>query len=159
MRSPPDDERVRARLVDGLAVGCVATLLMTGLAMTAPALAGPRLPLAAARALTGLRLHSWALALALALHLVYGTLAGALFTASARHISVGRGALYGCALWAVALTVYAPLVGLGFCAARQPGLAALALPPHLLYGLVLGALAPRGEIVQPLFDGDLDALT
>jgi hypothetical protein len=142
------EERTRRRLCQGLAAGVVATLAMTALLLAAPALAGvPRLP---ARALAA---HPLWLGAGAAAHLVYGALAGALFSGAARAITVGRGALYGLGLWGVAAAVYAPLFGLGFVASRHPGLAALLLPAHLFYGGVLGALGPRGTIVQPLDGG------
>jgi hypothetical protein len=146
-------ETVRRKLLAGLAAGLVATLVATALLAAAPALAGARLPSAAARAVALLRAHPRMLVAAVAAHLTYGALAGALFAAGARAVTLGRGLFYGLGLWGLAVAVYAPLVGLGFLAARQPGLSALLLPAHLLYGAVLGALAPRGEIVQPLDDG------
>jgi hypothetical protein len=48
------------------------------------------------------------------------------------------------------MVVYAPLVGLGLLASDVPGLGAVLAPLHLLYGLCLAALGPRGEIVQPI---------
>jgi hypothetical protein len=149
-------ETTRQRLVDGVTAGCVATLIMTTLVLVAPALGGGRLPLRAAEALLSLREHPVYASLALAVHLLYGSLAGGLFAASARRITVGRGVLFGLGLWGVAVAVYAPLVGLGFVTSREPALAALAIPAHLLYGTALGALAPRGEIVQPIEDRTAD---
>ena len=67
-------------------------------------------------------------------------------------VNVASGLFFGLALWGVAVAVYAPLVGLGFVASHEPALAALLLPAHLLYGATIGALAPRGEIVQPIED-------
>jgi hypothetical protein len=143
---------VQRRLREGLAAGFVATLVMTALMVAAPAMGGPAMPLAAARAALSVRTHAPAPALLLlvGLHFAYGSLAGALFTAGARAITVGRGLAFGFGLWALAGLVYAPLVGLGPFAAHQPGLAAVLLPGHLLYGVALGALAPRGEIVHPI---------
>jgi hypothetical protein len=149
-----DDEALmetnRRKVIDGLAAGFVSTLVMTAGLLAAPALGGGRLPAEAARAVLGLRAHPAAALLALVVHLAYGSLAGGLFTAGARAITVGRGALFGLGMWGVAVAVYAPVTGLGFVASREPALSVFALPIHLLYGVALGALAPRGEIVQPL---------
>jgi hypothetical protein len=139
----------RQRLLDGLAAGTVATLVMTALVFAAPAFGGPHLPPAAARVIVGLRAHpSWVLGGLLA-HLCYGALAGALFVAGARAVSIAAGVKFALGLWGIAAVVYAPVVGLGFLASQRPGLAALAIPAHLLYGLVLGAVSPRGEVLQP----------
>lgn len=57
-----------------------------------------------------------------------------------------RGAAYGVALWLVAQAVVMPLAGVGFFSMAKPRrLAALAwsLGTHLLYGVVLGAIATR----------------
>lgn len=147
-----DHEAMRRRLLDGMAAGTIATLIMTGLTLAAPALGGPHLPEVAARALLSLKSNPMLLLLALVTHLAYGSLAGALFAVATEEVTLGRGLLYGLSLWGVAVAIYSPLVGLGFVASHQPGLAALTLPLHLLYGVVLGALVPRGEIVQPIRD-------
>ena len=89
---------------------------------------------------------------AFVLHFGYGALAGALFAGGAERVNVASGLFFGLALWGVAVAVYAPLIGLGFVTSHEPALAALALPAHLLYGATLGALAPKGEIVQPIED-------
>jgi hypothetical protein len=89
---------------------------------------------------------------ALVIHFGYGTLAGALYGAAADRPSLGSGLFFGAALWGVAVAVYAPLIGLGFVSSHEPALAALALPAHLLYGVTLGALGPKGEIVHPIRD-------
>ncbi|HZS38948.1 MAG TPA: hypothetical protein VFF06_19075 [Polyangia bacterium] len=143
-------EAARRKLAFGLQAGLIATLLMTGLLVAAPLLAGWRTSQAAAQTIAQLRAHPLIALAALAAHLTYGAAAGALFTVGARAINVTRGALYGLGLWGVAAAIYAPLVGLGFVASHQPALAAVALPLHVAYGVALGAFAPRGEIVQPL---------
>src|SRR5581483_3885798 len=127
-------EAARRKLAFGLQAGLIATLLMTGLLVAAPLLAGWRTSQAAAQTIAQLRAHPLIALAALAAHLTYGAAAGALFTVGARAINVTR----------------APLVGLGFVASHQPALAAVALPLHVAYGVALGAFAPRGEIVQPL---------
>src|SRR3954471_19808121 len=104
-------EATRQRLVDGVTAGCVATLVMTGVVIAAPALGGGRLPLRAAEAVAQLRGHPLTAAFALAVHLAYGSLAGGLFAVSARRISIGRGVSFALGLWAVAVVVYAPLTG------------------------------------------------
>ena len=124
---------------------------MTALVVAAPALAGARMPELAARAVMTLTGRPLVLLAAFVVHFGYGALAGALFVAGTRRINVGSGLFFGLALWGVAVA-YSPLVGLGFVASHHPALAALALPAHLLYGATLGALAPRGEIVQPIDD-------
>jgi hypothetical protein len=144
------EEVTRRRLFDGLVAGAIATLFMTALMLAAPALGGPALPRAFAGAVLALRERPIWLLVGALVHLGYGAMAGALFAAGARAVTIGRGVIYGLGLWGVAVAVYAPLVGLGFVASHRPGLAAMALPAHLLYGAVLGVLAPRGEIVQPL---------
>ncbi len=85
-------------------------------------------------------------------HFGYGALAGALYAAGASRVSLSSGIFFGVALWGVAVAVYAPLIGLGFVASHEPALAVLALPAHLLYGVTLGAMGPRGEIVHPIRD-------
>jgi hypothetical protein len=143
-------EQNRAKLLRGLAAGVVATLLMTGLLFAAPALGAA--PEAAARLLQALRARPLLVLVALIFHFGYGALAGAMYAAGADRISPRSGLVFGAALWGVAVAVYAPLLGLGFVASHEPALAALVLPPHLLYGVTLGALGPRGEIVQPIRD-------
>lgn len=145
-------ERNRHKLWHGVAAGTIATFLMTALIVAAPSLAGPRLPEVAARAAAALRTRPLLFLLALLFHFGYGALAGALFAAGTHRVTLAAGLFFGLALWGVAVAVYAPLIGLGFVAAHEPALAALALPAHLLYGVTLGALAPRGEIVQPIDD-------
>lgn len=57
-----------------------------------------------------------------------------------------RGAAYGVALWLMAQAVVMPLAGVGFFSTAKPRpLAALvwSLGTHLLYGVVLGAIATR----------------
>jgi hypothetical protein len=138
----------RARLLDGLGAGLAATLLMTAVALLVPA-SGSTLPYFVTRVLRDLAAHPGWLALAMATHLAYGGLAGALYFGGAQRVTFGGGVLYGFTLWGVAVAVYAPLVGLGFVASQRPALAMWSLPAHLLYGLALAAFARRGEILQP----------
>jgi hypothetical protein len=140
----------RAKLRRGLGAGAIATLVMTGLIFAAPALGA--VPEAELRVLTALRARPLLALVALAFHFGYGGLAGAMYAAGADRVSLGSGLFFGAALWGVAVAVYAPLIGLGFVASHEPALAALALPAHLIYGITLGALGPRGEIVQPIRD-------
>jgi hypothetical protein len=144
------DELTRRRLRDGALAGLLATLLMTALLCAAPSLSGRDAAEASERLCALARAHAPAFALGLVLHFGYGALAGALFAIIHPGATVGSGISYGLLLWAVAVTVYSPLCGLGFLARAEPALAAMVLPAHLLYGAVLGALTPRGEIVQPL---------
>jgi hypothetical protein len=143
-------EQNRAKLLRGLGAGAIATLLMTALLFAAPALGA--VPEAARRVLQALRAHPLLALAALIFHFGYGGLAGAMYSAGADRVSLGSGLFFGAALWGVAVAVYAPLIGLGFVTSHEPALAALALPAHLLYGVTLGALGPRGEIVQPIRD-------
>jgi len=136
----------RERLHDGLRAGLAATLLMTGVALVW----APRLPGDAAELMRWLGERPPWLLLALGAHLGYGALAGGLYFGGTRRVTVGSAALFGLALWGVAVAVYAPLLGLGFVGARCPELTLLALPAHALYGLALAAFAPRGEILQPV---------
>jgi len=145
-------ERKRERMWRGVAARTIATILMSALLVAAPALAGVRVPEIAARAALGVSLRPAVVLAVLVLHFGYGALAGALFAAATERVNVASGLFFGLALWGVAVAVYAPLVGLGFVASHEPTLAALVLPAHLLYGAVIGALAPRGEIVQPIDD-------
>jgi hypothetical protein len=140
----------RQRLMRGVAAGTIATVLMTALLVAAPAFTGARVPEIAARAALALKARPLLVLIAFAVHFAYGALAGALFAAGAERVNVASGLFFGLALWGVAVAVYAPLIGLGFVVSHEPALAALALPAHLLYGATLGALAPRGEIVQPI---------
>jgi len=142
-------QATREKLLDGVVAGLVATLMMTALLVAAPALAGGRTA-ETLRSAGGLVGHPWVALCLLAAHFAYGALAGGLFTVGAQRVTVGRGAFFGFALWGLAAAVYAPLVGLGFLASHAPALAVIALPLHLAYGIALGALAPRGEIVQPI---------
>jgi hypothetical protein len=139
---------MREKLWDGLGAGVAATLLMTGAAFAFPA-AGSKLPYFLTRLLRELALHPVYLVLALAAHLAYGGLAGALYFGGAQRVTLKGGLFYGLILWGVAVGVYAPLCGLGFVANQRPVLALGSLPAHLLYGLALAAFARRGEILQP----------
>jgi hypothetical protein len=145
-------EQRRQRMLHGVAAGTIATVLMTALLVAAPAFTGVRVPEIAARATDALRARPLVVLLAFVLHFGYGALAGALFAAATDRVNVATGMFFGLALWGVAVAVYAPLIGLGFVTSREPALAALVLPAHLLYGAIIGALAPRGEIVQPIDD-------
>lgn len=139
----------RDKLLRGVGVGTIATILMTGLLFAAPALGGGA-PEAVTRALATVRSHPLLVVLALMFHFGYGALAGAIYSTAVPRVSIASGLFYGAILWGVAVAVYAPLIGLGFVASHEPALAALTLPAHLLYGVTLGALGPRGEIVQPI---------
>lgn len=156
MRPEDQLEATRRRLESGVLAGFVATIVMTALALAAPVLAGPDGARAAGRALEVLRGHAWLACVAIGAHLTYGSLAGGLFAVASRRPTVASGLLFGAALWGIAAAVYAPLVGLGFLAAKAPALAVLAIPLHLAYGVALGALIPRGEIVQPLESAEPD---
>ena len=142
------DPTLRERLLDGLGAGVVATLVMTAVLFALES----SLPRAALRALHALTDHPPWLVVALAAHLAYGGIAGALYFGGARRVTLVGGMGYGLALWGVAMAVYAPLVGLGFVASHSPALALVTLPAHLLYGVALGAFAPRGEITNALLD-------
>jgi hypothetical protein len=144
-------EENRKKLIRGVAAGTIATALMTGLLVAAPAFSG-HVPEVAARASSAMRARPLLVFVAFVLHFGYGALAGALFAAATVRVNVASGLFFGLALWGVAVAVYAPLIGLGFVTSHEPALAALALPAHLLYGATLGALAPKGEIVQPIND-------
>lgn len=154
MKQPMRDvaEENRRKLMRGVAAGTIATALMTALLVAAPAFAGAHVPEIATRAATALRARPLLVLIAFVLHFGYGALAGALYAAGSNRVNVASGLFFGLALWGVAVAVYAPLIGLGFVTSHEPALAALALPAHLLYGATLGALAPRGEIVQPIED-------
>jgi hypothetical protein len=141
----------REKMWQGFAAGTIATFLMTALVVTVPAFGAP-VPEVAMRLLRTMRQHPSWLACTLVFHFGYGSLAGALFAIGARHMSVSAGLSFGLLLWTIAIVVYAPLVGLGFAAGKQPALALFALPVHALYGCALGALGPRGAIVQPIND-------
>jgi hypothetical protein len=145
-------EENRRKLVQGVAAGTIATILMTALLIAAPAFVGARVPEIAARAVAALRARPLLVLVAFVLHFGYGALAGALFAAAAERVNLASGLFFGLLLWGVAVGVYAPLIGLGFVTSHEPALAVLALPAHLLYGATLGALAPKGEIVQPIAD-------
>ncbi|MCU1282139.1 MAG: hypothetical protein JWM53_5685 [bacterium] len=145
-------EETRQKLVQGVAAGTIATVLMTALLVAAPAFAGARLPEIATRTAVALQARPLLVLIAFALNFGYGALAGALFADGAQRVSVASGLFFGLALWGVAVAVYAPLIGLGFVTSHEPALAAVALPGHLLYGVTLGALAPKGEIVHPIRD-------
>jgi hypothetical protein len=145
-------EQNRQKLLQGVAAGTIATVLMTALLVAAPAFLGERLPEVAARVMAALKARPLLVMAALLVHFAYGALAGALFAAGARRINLASGLFFGLALWGVAVAIYAPLIGLGFLTAHAPALSAVVLPAHLLYGGALGALAPRGEIVHPIDD-------
>jgi hypothetical protein len=150
---PTAMEQRRQRMWSGVAAGTIATILMTALLVAAPAFTGLRVPEVAAQAATAaLRARPLLVLIALLLHFAYGALAGALFAATTERVNLASGMFFGLALWGVAVAIYAPLVGLGFVASHAPALAVLVLPAHLLYGAIIGALAPRGEIVQPIDD-------
>ena len=144
-------EENRRRLIRGVAAGTIATAIMTALLVAAPALSG-HVPDVAARAAAAVKARPLLVLVAFLLHFGYGALAGALFAAATERVNVASGLFFGLALWGVAVAIYAPLIGLGFIASHEPALAALVLPAHLLYGATLGALAPKGEIVQPIDD-------
>lgn len=148
MRNEADEQR--RKIGSGVAAGAIATAVMTTLMAAAPLLAGAHAQEVSARSTAWLRERPLCLALALVVHFGYGALAGAIYATAVARISVVSGIFFGLALWGVAVAVYAPALGLGFVAGHEPGLAALALPVHLVYGITLGAIGPRGEIVQPL---------
>jgi hypothetical protein len=145
---------MRNRLLDGLGAGLAATLIMTGLAFAVPAFGNPPLPHELTRAMQALVDHPLWLAVALAAHLSYGGLAGALYFGGAARVTIGGGALFGLSLWGMAVSLYAPLFGLGFVASHRPELALWSLPVHLIYGMALGLFVRRGEILQPITFGE-----
>ena len=148
MRDEADEKR--RKIVSGVAAGLIATAVMTTLMAAAPLFAGAHAQEVTARGTQWLRERPLWLALALVVHFGYGALAGAIYARVMQRVSVVTGIFFGLALWGVAVALYAPALGLGFVAGHEPGLAALALPVHLVYGITLGAIGPRGEIVQPL---------
>jgi hypothetical protein len=145
------DETTRRRLRGGALAGLLATGLMSALLLAAPSLSGEATVAASARVVALVAGHHGTLLLALLVHFTYGSLAGALFAVTTPRGGLGSGLFYGLILWGISVAVYAPLIGAGFLGRAEPALAALILPAHLLYGAVLGASAPRGEIQQPLF--------
>ena len=98
-------------------------------------------------------------AILIAIHFGYGSFAGSLYAAQAHRPSTWGGAIFGVALWLVAILVYAPMLGLGFGAIRVPLLALLALPPHLVFGVLVGYLiavpkpAPAVDPARPAPSG------
>ena len=145
-----DEDETRRKIVSGVAAGAIATAVMTTLMAAAPLLAGAHAQEVSARSTAWLRERPLWLVLALVVHFGYGALAGAIYATAVSRVSVVTGIFFGLALWGIAVALYAPALGLGFVAGHEPGLAALALPVHLVYGITLGAIGPRGEIVQPL---------
>jgi hypothetical protein len=139
-------DAVHGRLVDGALAGAVATLLTSALVLI---VAGVRLPPGATPLAAALRGHGVAASLVFTLHLIYGSAAGGLFVAGARRASIAGAVTFALALWALAACVYAPLIGLGFVAARAPGLAAFALAAHGVWGVALGALTPQTQLARP----------
>ena len=137
-------QALRAGFASGLlAAGAMLSLAAIGV--------GARLP-SALSLLSSLSAPLPSAAFLVALHFAYGAFAGALYAAQALRPGAGGGAVFGLALWLVALLVYAPLLGLGVGAARTPLLALVALPPHLVYGVLVGYLiaAPAPEsAVEP----------
>jgi hypothetical protein len=154
MREAVDEKRhdeTRHKMMRGVAAGTIATALMTGLLVAAPVFTA-HVPEILERVAAALRARPLLCTTALFVHFGYGALAGALFAVATDKINVASGLFFGLLLWGVAVAVYAPLIGLGFVTSHEPALAALVLPAHLLYGATLGALAPKGEIVQPIDD-------
>ena len=134
-----------------LRAGFAAGLLAAGAMLSLAAIGvGSRLPsaLSLLGRVEGPMPPAWFL---IAIHFAYGAFAGALFAAQALRPGSVRGAVFGVALWLVALLVYAPMLGLGACAIRVPLLALAALPPHLVYGLLVGYLiaAPDPQPALP----------
>jgi hypothetical protein len=84
-----------------------------------------------------------------AAHFAYGALAGGLYAIAVARPSQARAALFGASLWLIAVAVYAPLCGFGFLAHRSPALGAIALPLHLAWGLLVGALTPAASGRSP----------
>lgn len=79
------------------------------------------------------------LALAVALHLGYGGLFGAVLTRVARPVTIQKGLALGIGLWALMQVTFLPFLGWGlFGTAITPKIAVATLVLHLVYGGTLG---------------------
>ncbi len=82
--------------------------------------------------------------LAIASHLAYGGVAGAVLAALTRPVTVWRGLGWGVLLWLIMDLVVLPLLGWGFFgAAIAPRIAVATLVLHLVYGFTLGWFMDR----------------
>jgi hypothetical protein len=84
-------------------------------------------------------------------HLGYGMLAGALFAAFARPMTLVKGIGYGVLLWFIMQVIFLPWIGwsdFGLAHSPRGGFAFYTLLLHLVYGLALGQLGAHDEVTH-----------
>lgn len=143
-RSFPDAKR----LVSAAGGGVLATVAMSVVMLAATATGVSPMPEPIPAALVSHTLGALPgpglVALAVASHLVYGAVAGAVFASLVRRVTVWTGAAYGVALWVLMGLVWLPYLGWGlFGTAVSPTIAVATLVLHLIYGITLGLLLGR----------------
>ncbi len=142
---------VRA-LVDGTVGGCLGTIAMSSVMVAAQkvgALGGQPPAHIAGAGLDALglrRTRKEQAALAVALHLVFGSTAGALFGLLSRRLRVPlgpalQGVLFASLVWATSYKGWIPALGILPPPERdRPGRPAVMVLAHWLYGAILGAV-------------------
>jgi uncharacterized membrane protein YagU involved in acid resistance len=140
------------KIVSAVVGGLIATAIVTLLAVVGPAFSPS--PIDFATMVTSLVLSpaSQPFILAFAIHLVSGSLIFPLIYVFLVHpVLPGRpwlrGLIFGTGLWVLVQLILLPIVGLGPFSSRAPSpvmAAGSSLLTHLLYGVILGAIAsPR----------------
>lgn len=137
-----------SRAPSGAGWGAVATVAMSALMLAGVATGVAPMPKPIPAALVaetfGTLPEPVRLVLAVAAHLGYGAVAGALLAVLVRQVSVRIAAGYGALLWVVMGLVWLPYLGWGlFGTAVTPKIAVATLVLHLVYGVTLGLLLDR----------------
>lgn len=142
------------KLLSALIGGLVATSVVTVLAYVGPALGLNPLDFAAMLGSLIVGRMAEPLAIGLLIHLVNGSIIfPAIYVFVVSRVLPGppwlKGMAWGIALWAIVQVVLVPMAGMGLFSSKAPHpmlAVAWSLATHVLYGVVLGAIArPRLE--------------
>jgi uncharacterized membrane protein YagU involved in acid resistance len=141
--------RPNPKLVSALVAGLIATSIVTLLAFVGPVLGPSPIDLVSILASLVLGLAGQPFILALTVHLIAGSVIfPVLYVFLAYPFLAGppwlRGLTWGVALWMLVQLVLLPMAGVGVFSFRAPRpllTAGSSLLTHVLYGLILGAVA------------------
>lgn len=133
------------RLMAGAGRGAVASAAMGGVMLVAAASGVSPMPKPVPAALVSHALgelpRPGTVMLAVATHVLYGAVAGAVFAGVVHRVTVRAALAHGVALWVVMGVAWLPYLGWGpFGTGVSPKIAVATLVLHLVYGVTLGWL-------------------
>lgn len=132
--------------------GWLATLLMSVVALMAPAMGMPKMDFGDMLG-TQNPLMPMPYAMGWVMHFIAGGVFGVIYVSFARDQLPGanwlKGLLFGLILFAIAQSVVMPMMGNGFWSMGQGGLLMGSLIGHIVFGVVLGLAAPSAASTSP----------